>query len=241
MLAVATCLSAMSMPAAAGVLVQQQLATPLAPGMPDRLSIPMPAGFDAAQPVWVSYRVLAMSASPDPTGEIVLDGSFEGVMTPIHQSVVLFTPRDMTASTSGGTIKQQFEAQYGTRTAQEMQTALGDPLYQAYIAADAGTGRVLDGTLVKTLPPVGNPDAPLLISVERATGLQPVGLFVTVGQGEIPAEYGAGGSSASASASANGNAASVGRSPAYIFGRIAGGLLLLGIAYWFFIGRHKRG
>lgn len=210
----------------AGILARQQLATPLAPDARSNLSIPMPAGVDPSQPIWVSYRTLALSADATPSGEIVLDGSFEGVATPLNASIATFTPDKMTVSTSSGTIQQQFEAQYGKRSPQELQTLMGAELYAAYEATNAGKGRILDGTIVKTLPALGKTEGILLVSVERASGLQPVGVFVTVGQGEIPAEMKP--------------VESGGSSFAYTLGRIFGFALLLGLLYWFFVARHKR-
>lgn len=213
--------------ALAGILARQQLATPMAPDMSSHLSIPVSSGVDPGQPVWVSYRTLALSAEASPTGEIVLDGSFEGAATPISASTVAFSPDTMTVSTSSGTIRQQFEASYGPRSTQEMQTLLGADLYSAYEAANAGTGRILDGTIVKTLPALGKTDGVLLVSVERAKGIQPVGVFVTVGQGDIPAEL---------QPSAGGS----GESSAFNFGYILGLLAFLGLLYWFFVARHRR-
>ena len=212
--------------ALAGILARQQLITPLAPEMPSHLSIPMPPSIDPSQPIWVSYRALALSADASPSGEIVLDGSFEGIATPISTSTVHFSPDGMTVSNSAGTIKQQFEASYGQRSAEEMRGILGTELFAAYEAVNAGTGRILDGTIVKTLPALGATEGILLISVERASGIRPVGVFVTVGQGEIPAELkAAGGSSAEASS--------------FRFGYILGVLALLGLLYWFVVARHR--
>lgn len=213
--------------ALAGVLTTQTLPTPLAPDMQSRLSIPMPLNVDPSAPVWVSYRTKALSAEASPTGEIVLDGSFEGVPTPINASIVTFTPDTMTISTSAGTIKQQFETMYGPHSPQEMQALLGAKLHAAYEAANAGTGRILDGTVVKTLPALGKTDGVLLVSVEHASGLQPVGIIVTVGQGDPP----------TATMSADGHPES---SIAYWMGRLFGIFLLLGLLYWFFVARHKR-
>ncbi|GEM_PF-2035010 len=218
--------------AQAQVLAQAQLSTPLAPEMPSHLSIPMPANVDPSQPIWVSYRVMAMSAASSPTGEIALDGSFEGVQTPIHQSIAVFSPDKMVVTTSAGTIQQQFEANYGQRSPDEMRTMLGAELYQAYEAVNAGTGRLLDGTIVKTLPALGKNEGTLLVSVDRASGIRPVGVFVTVGQGEIPAEYKSGGSDSASASPAT--------SSAFSIGRILGLLAFIGLLYWIFIGRHKR-
>ena len=127
--------------ALAGVLTTQTLPTPLAPDMQSRMSITMPPNVDPNAPIWVSYRTMALSAEASPTGEIVLDGSFEGVPTPINASIVTFTPDAMTISSSAGTIKQQFEAMHGQRSPQEMQTLLGAELHAAYEAAKAGVNR----------------------------------------------------------------------------------------------------
>jgi hypothetical protein len=213
-------------PALAAVLATQQLPTPLAPDMPSRLSIPMPPNVDPNAPIWVAYRVLALSADAAPEGEIALDGSFEGVATPINASIVVFSPDAMSVTTSAGTIKQQFEALHGPRSPEQMKTLLGAELHAAYEAANAGTGRILDGTLVKTLPALGANEGTLLVSVERASGLQPLGVFVTVGQGEVPADITAG-------------AATPESSVAYRMGRILGMLLFVGLLYWFFVARRR--
>lgn len=209
--------------ALAVILASEQLAAPLAPNMPDRLSIPMPNTVNPNQPIWVEYRVLAMSADSASSGEIVLDGSFEGVATPFGASIVRFTPDAMAVSTSGGTIQQQFDATYGERDAQQMQALLGAELYAAYQAVNAGSGRIFDGSIVKNLPALGTSEGTLLVSVERASGIRPAGVFVTVGQGEIPPEMGAG----------------VAGSTAFAAGRILGILAFLGLLYWFFVGRRK--
>lgn len=213
--------------ALAGVLATHQLPTPLVPDMPSSLSIPMPPNVDPSAPIWVSYRALALSAEASPSGEIVLDGSFEGVATPITASTVNFSSDAMTVSTSAGTIKQQFESMFGQRSPEEMKTLLGADLYAAYEATNAGTGRILDGTIIKTLPALGKTEGTLLVSVERASGIQPVGIIITVGQGDPPA----------ATAPADGSPES---SFAYWMGRLFGGLLLIGLLYWFFVARHKR-
>jgi hypothetical protein len=225
LVAVFTALIASSQ-ALAGVLATQQLPTPLAPDMPSNLSIPVPPNVDPNAPIWVAYRTLALSADASPSGEIVLDGSFEGVATPINASIVIFNADAMSVSTSAGTIKQQFDAMFGQRSPEQMKTLLGAELHAAYAAVNAGTGRILDGTIVKTLPALGKNDGVLLVSVERASGIQPVGVFVTVGQGDPPA----------ASTGGNGNPES---SPAYWVGRLLGISLFVWLLYWFFIGRHK--
>lgn len=146
LLAIAFCASA-----AGGTLASATLVEPLSPGQNSRLSISMPPGFAADQEVWVAYELTAVPSADG--GEVGLEQSFEGVMTP---ATAMFTT---------------FEA---------------DDL-ESIESADAG--RVLVGRAVSRLPAPGASDAPLLVSVERATGIQPLSLKVTVGQGSLPAEW----------------------------------------------------
>lgn len=57
------------------------LVDPISPGQSSRLSISMPPGFAADQEVWVAYELIALPAADD-GGELGLEQSFEGVMTP---------------------------------------------------------------------------------------------------------------------------------------------------------------
>lgn len=213
-------------PVLAAVLATQQLPTPLAPDMPSRLSIPMPSNLDPNAPVWVAYRMLALSADASPEGEIVVEGSFEGVPTPINATFANFSADDMTIATSAGTLQQQFESMHGKRSPEQMKALLGADLHAAYEAANAGTGRILDGTQIRTLPALGTNEGTLLVAVERASGIQPVGLFVTVGQGEVPASITA-------------SAGSLESSAAHRIGRILGMLLFVWLLYWFFVARRR--
>jgi hypothetical protein len=138
--------------AAGGTLASATLVEPLAPGQQSRLSIPMPTGFAADQEVWVAYELIARPAADD-GGEVGLEQSFEGVMTP---AAALFTTFD----------------------ADSMQSS-----------ESADAGRVLVGRALRRLPAPGKTDALLLVSVERATGIQPLSLKVTVGQGSLPAQW----------------------------------------------------
>lgn len=212
-------------PAQAAILAKGVLTAPFAPNAPGRLSLTVSENLDPTQPIWVSYRMLAMSASSSPSGEVALEGSFEGVPTPIQQMMVEFTPDEMTVGTSGGTIEAQFEANYGKRSPGEMQSLLGAELFQAYQAVNAGNGRTLDGTIVKRLPPLGETAGTLLVSAERASGIQPVGVIITVGQGEIPAELAGGGEASSMP---------------YRIGRVLGIAAFIGLMYWLFIGRTRK-
>jgi hypothetical protein len=137
--------------AAGGALVSTTLVDPISPGQSSRLSISMPPGFAADQEVWVAYELIALPAADD-GGEIGLEQSFEGVMTP---AMAAFTTFD----------------------ADSMETG-----------ESADTGRVLVGRALRRLPAPGKSDVPLLVSVERVTGMRPLSLKVTVGQGSLPPE-----------------------------------------------------
>lgn len=210
--------------ASANVLARDQLGTPLAPDANSRLSIDTP-GVLPGQPVWVVYEVVAVSASSSPEGEIVLDGSFEGIATPLSDSTVVLQAEAMEASASAGTIGQQLEAIAGPRTSDELRALFGNELYDAYQALNAGSGRILTGRTVKTLPALGSDQGRLLVSVERAGGIQPVLVSVTVGQGDIPAEY---------------RAAPVSSSSAFRAGKLIGILLFFGLIAWFFLRRRNQ-
>lgn len=175
--------------ACAGVLATETLPMPLAPGMPHSTQLHLPDAYDPKQPTWVSYTLVAVSPTAEPEGQVVVTGMFEREPTSPTAATVLFEPRDLRITTSAGTIQQQFEQGYGKRSETELRAAWGDAMYDAYVAVNAGDGRLLGGTAVRELPPLKQGDPILLVGVENAKGLQPAGLFITVGQGEIPPEH----------------------------------------------------
>ncbi|MGN6150698.1 MAG: hypothetical protein ACTHOH_01660 [Lysobacteraceae bacterium] len=174
--------------AQAAELARQLMPTPLAPGGEDHLTLPMPANLDPSEEVWVAYRMYAISANPDPSGDIVVSGSFDGVKTPLGDMTVVFTPSRMEKTASQGTIGQKFEAAYGKRSDAELATVMGPGLFEAYTALNRKSGAILQGTVLKTLPPPGADRPPLLVTVERESDQNPVGLEVIVGQGDLPAD-----------------------------------------------------
>lgn len=188
-LAVLAALLAVAPLARAGVLATEVLPMPLAPEMQDSTRIFLSGGFDPTQPTWVSYKLVAMSPTADPKGQVVVTGLFEREPTPAGASTVLFEPRDLRVAESAGTIDDQFEQNYGKRSETELRAIWGDAMYEAYVAVNAGTGRLLDGVATRELPPLSQGDPILLVSVENARGIQPAGLIITVGQGEIPPEH----------------------------------------------------
>lgn len=173
----------------AGVLVSKLLPMPLAPGMESSTQLYLPEGFDAKQPTWVSYTLIAVSPTEDPEGRVVVTGMFEREPTSPTLGTVLFEPRDLRITTSAGTIQQQFEQNFGKRDEAELRAMWGDAMYDAYVAVNAGTGRLLSGTAVRTLPPLSQGDPIVLVGVENAQGIQPAGLLITIGQGDVPEAY----------------------------------------------------
>lgn len=175
--------------AQAGVLATELLPMPLAPEMKRSTQLYLSDAFDPTKPTWVSYTLIAISPTQDPEGQVVVTGMFEREPTSPTAGTVLFEPRDLQVTESAGTIDEQFEQNFGTRSEAELRAMFGDAMYEAYTAVNAGTGRLLNGTAVRELPPLAQGDPILLVNVENAKGIQPAGLMITVGQGEIPAEH----------------------------------------------------
>lgn len=173
----------------AGSLTSGVLVAPLAPGQTEDLSLGMPPGFAADQEVWVVYDLVALSRDDKDVGEIVMEQAFESVMTPATSLYAIFHADDMESGKSAGTIAQRLEEVAGHREPAELQRLMGAELYAAYESVNAGKGRILTGRLVKRLPAPGKADTPLMISVERAEGIQPLALSVTVGQGNLSPEF----------------------------------------------------
>lgn len=171
------------------VLTSGQLITPLAAVSPAQsLNLVVAEGIDPTQPIWVSYSVYAISASDDPEGMLIVQGIFEGIATPIDRTIAGFYPRNMTQSSSAGTIGDQLTAEIGQRSREDLIGLYGPELVDALEALNEKRGAILTGIVVKTLPPIGTDSGTLNISIERAEGFQPVLVKVVAGQGDVPAE-----------------------------------------------------
>jgi hypothetical protein len=216
-------LASVSAAANAGTLATGQMLMPLAPDMDPRLRMTLPS-LAPDQPVWVVYQLVALSPDSSGEGEIALEGSLEGVMTPMNEMLVTFHADDMDAGTSAGTVPERLEQIAGKREPAEWRAIMGPEMHTAYEALNAGKGRVLTGRLTRHLPAPGRTEGLLLVSVERAQGMQPMAVQLTVGQGALPPEL----------------AEAPGESTAYTVGRVAGGLTFLWLVYWLFVGRRKR-
>ena len=198
--------------------VRQYLYAPLAPSGDSRATIGMPEGFDPSKEVWVAYRLYAVSAKAEPTGDVTLDGSFETVPTPAHQASVAFSVHEMRKESSTGEMSERLEGAMAHRARGDLVAALGQDLYDAYEALKRGEGSMLVGTIHKTLPPPGDASLPLLVSVNSATDMLPVAVVVIVGQGDLPPDL----------------VPPVSDRPAFQLGRIVGILLMLGFGVWLF-------
>jgi hypothetical protein len=216
-------LASLTASAHAGTLATGQLLVPLAPDSESRLRIALPPALAADQPVWVVYDMVALAPDARGEGEISLEGSLEGAITPALDMLVTFHADDMTSNVSAGTVPERLEQIAGRREPAELRAIMGPEMYAAYEALNAGAGRILTDRIVRHLPAPGRNEGLLLVSVERAQGIQPLALQVTAGQGELPASL----------------RPATGGTWAFTLGRIAGGLLFLWLLYWLFVGRRK--
>ncbi|HXC59284.1 MAG TPA: hypothetical protein VN645_08200 [Steroidobacteraceae bacterium] len=173
----------------AGSLAGGTIIAPLAPGQKSSLSFLMPPGFAADKGVWLVYDLVALAPGDDDSGQMDIQQSFEGVMTPLNSFYANFHARDMDSMKSAGTIAQRLEEVAGHREPGELMRLMGADLYAAYESVNAGKGRVLVGRVVTHLSAPGKSDAPLAISVQRAQGMQPLAMRVTAGQGELTTEF----------------------------------------------------
>lgn len=205
--------------ARAGTLATAMVNVPLAPGSRPGASITLP-GLDPSRPVWVAYRVIALSADARPRGEVVMEASFEGVATPVSDLYARMEADDMDVG-SGDAVGTQLQQITGGRSTAELKAAFGEDLHAAYEAVVAGRGATLDGKRVQTLPAPGQADVPLDVTVSRASGMQPVLVAITVGQGDVPADV----------------APSVEKQGAFRFGRALGILGFLGLIGWLVLRR----
>ena len=179
-------LCAIAQGAQATEFVRQYMYAPLAPSGDSRATIGMPEGFDPSKEVWVAYRLYAVSAKADPTGDVTLDGSFDTVPTPAHQASVAFSVHEMEIEPASADMSQRLEGAMAHRARGDLVAALGQDLHDAYAALRRGEGSMLVGTIHKTLPPPGDASLPLLVSVNSATDMLPVAVVVIVGQGDLP-------------------------------------------------------
>ena len=216
---IAVLLLCLAAPGAQAVeFVRQYMYAPLSPAGDRRATIGMPEGFDPSKEVWVAYRLYAVSAKAEPTGDVTMDGSFDTVPTPAHQASVAFSVHEMEIEPASADMSQRLEGAMAHRARGDLVAALGQDLHDAYAALRRGEGSMLVGTIHKTLPPPGDASLPLLVSVNSATDMLPVAVVVIVGQGDMPPDL----------------VPPVSERPAFQVGRVLGILLMLGFGVWLF-------
>lgn len=185
-LASAFALLALPAPSAAAVLARDLWLMPLAPdaGGPHRqLRVD---GLDPGKPVWIAYRLVAVAPSLEPEGTIRLEGVLEGVPTNPAQMVVSLDADDLKQAPSAGTIGTLLEQQIGKRSPDQLRAMMGPDLYAAFEALNARRGSILDGATLRHHPAPGLDEATVLVSIEEATGIQPMLIELQVGQDEPP-------------------------------------------------------
>lgn len=141
------------------------------------------------QPLWVSYSLIAVSATEKPKGHLVLDAAPEGVAVPLTETKVLFSPQNMASVPRGSTFADRLQEQVGGRTPEQLQASLGTELAAAYQALLAHQGALYAKTVVRVYPAPHKDEVLLLASLDPATDLQPVLISVAMGQGDVPPEY----------------------------------------------------
>jgi hypothetical protein len=104
--------------------------------------------------------------------------------------MVVFSAETLKRSSSAGTIAKELEAKIGVQTPEQLKEAFGPELYAAYKALDEKRGSILSGRIVKVYGAPRKTEARLLVSVERATGMQPRAVTIVMGQGDVPSEDG---------------------------------------------------
>jgi len=174
--------------AGAAVLARDELLTPFAPQAPRKALSLQATSIDPSKPIWVSYSVLAISASERPSGDLVLEASFDGIALPLTDSRMSFAADRMTSMPRTGTLVGGLDAEVGKRSKEELDEALGPELNAALQALVAKKGTILGKTIVKTYAATGRNEVRLLASFVKSSAVQPMSLTVVVGQGEIPAE-----------------------------------------------------
>ena len=168
------------------VLATEQLSMPLAPAAPKRnLSLPV-AHLDPDKQVWVSYSLLAASASEKATGDVVLDASFEGIPISLPNNLVTFKPSKLQRSQPGAGSGEKVQSMVGDRPPAELEKTLGRDLSVIFESLKQRRGSAYQGTIVKVYGPLRRREAVLIGSFQLPSDVQPLVLSVSVGQGEIP-------------------------------------------------------
>ena len=186
-LALAWVLGSFSCLASAIVLGKTEVIAPLSPiAKSEQLNISASGKVDPHLPIWASYHLIAISSSEKPEGKVVVEAMPEGVKTPIGDSVIVFSSDNMDLAVKSGHFASKFEQQAGKKTQQELVDTFGVELAQSIKALQENKGAILEKTIVKQYPATGIDEARLLVSIEKAEGIHPAYISITMGQGEVP-------------------------------------------------------
>ena len=174
--------------ARADVLAKEDLVKPNAPPAQDRIRI-VGLKVDPSKPVWVSYSLFALSAETDRKGEVVVEGSPEGVAVPIADARIRFSAERMSVLRGSEKVASRLKKEAAGRSRDEMIATMGPQLYKAFEALMRNEGQAFAQTIVKSYRVSGDGDLVFSASLVKIDTLQPVLLRVAVGQGESPGEY----------------------------------------------------
>lgn len=172
--------------AAAAELASGTLRLPLAPSTPQKALHVSATGLDPAKPVWVKFELTGISASDQPTGDLVLDAMPLEQRVDLGKSMVRFEAAKLTLKRPDAAVQQQLEAAAGGSSPQEQEARLGAAMAQALEAVRSGRGSLVLGTQIRQYDAPGKPELTFSTSVERTQDIQPVAIQVTLGQGEPP-------------------------------------------------------
>ncbi len=172
--------------ATAAELARDTLRLPLAPVTKQRALHVSAQGLDPAKPVWVKFELTGLSASEQPTGDLVLDAMPLEQRVDLGKSMVRFEAAKLTLKRPDAAVQQQLDAAAGGSSPQEQEARLGAGMAQALEAARSGRGTLVLGTQIRQYDAPGKAELSFSTSVERTQDIQPVAIQVTLGQGEPP-------------------------------------------------------
>lgn len=191
-LVMALLLSSLALPvmAASKILAQERFIAPLSPENPTgSLKMAASAKADSTLPLWVSYKVLAISPKDKPNGRIVIDSVPELAKVPMGDSIVVLKSDDMDEVPRSGKFAEKFDKQAGGKSPEEIEAVFGKNLTQSILALRENKGSMFEKNIIKTYPVPEGGDVILLASIDKAEDLYPALVEITMGQGDVPDEY----------------------------------------------------
>ena len=140
--------------ARADVLAKEDLVKPNAPPAQDRIRI-VGLKVDPSKPVWVSYSLFALSAETDRKGEVVVEGSPEGVAVPIADARIRFSAERMSVLRGSEKVGEPAEEGGSRAVARRDDCNHGPAALQGVRGADEERGAGLRTDDREELPRVG--------------------------------------------------------------------------------------